>query len=275
MIISFKHKFIYVSIPKIATTSAHAMFNDSGILGDQDIFTGYREDATGGTMAKDVPPRNLPVMTTDEIGFIHERPVVGHTFKGKVVYTNPTSVKFTKIVLDKIGPEAYEKMNQVNLLKNLTLQEIINCGIISIEELQSYQVYGFIRDPIERYISAFFFERYSMGLPATKQDLIGAVYALDHSYGPISFINRPYSLFFECQGKRYGQPLDYRDYKYHMKRIIESYGGTFPESMPNLKGDIRPEWSRQPYKNWIPKDCLDTLGTILGEDIKYYLENTA
>lgn len=274
MIISFKHKFIYVSIPKIASTSAHAMFNDSGILGDEDVFTGYREDSVGGTLAVDVQPRNLPVMTTDEIGYIHERPVIGHTFKGKIVYTTPTSEKFTKIVLSKIGPEAYEKMNQVNLLKNLTLQEIVNCGIMSIDQLDTFKVYGFIRDPIERFISAYFFERHSMGMPTSKDDFIGAVYALDHYYGPISFINRPYKLFFECQGKQYGKPLDYRNYKYEMKRIIESYGGKFPTVLPTLKGDIRPEWSREPYKNWIPKDCLDTLNTVLEQDIQYYLENT-
>jgi len=249
------------SISKVASTTLLHSIKESAILGDGDVVSRFSIDAFHSEDPQVYPSKNIPQISWDRFtNSVIEKPIHGIPFQGKVYCRHP--------VFEKMSQDLDEQTYQSTIIdlyaKAFTLKELVNSGIV--DDPQKYKVYGFIRDPIERYISLFFMW---YRIQNTLEDMVAQIDDMDEKYGHPFFLNRKYSDYFTYDG--YVQrPLIYEDkYKDQLKSIISQYGGQVNE-LPKLKSSYRPDWSRQDYNNWLPVSSLNKLKRMFEEDIEFY-----
>lgn len=260
MILSHKHKFILLSCPKTASTSTHAIVDDSGILGPEDVYTGYKEGVLGATPLLS-SPRNLPNISFETMcNDVIDVPYASLPFRGESTPETDLSSKLKKSMSD----EQWKKMNMDTIWKNMSVSEIVKSGMVS--DTSEYEKFFFVRDPIQRYLSAFFFLTASMGKTVVYDDVLYDIDSIQVYDDIIIFCNRPYTHYLE-EGV---QALLFENYKQEIENIVRRYGGEVKEPLPRFKSDSRPEWSKKPIDHWLPKKHIDKLKTILKDDIEVY-----
>lgn len=260
MIVSYRHDFIMHSISKVASTTLLYTMKESGILGEQDVVSRFSIEAFNSQDPKVYSSKNIPLISWDTFtNEVIEKPIHGIPFKGKTYCRHP--------IFEDISKQLDESTYQSTIIdlyaKAFTLKELVNSGIV--KDPERFKVYGFIRNPIERYISLFFMLSKNNDIDA----MIEQIDSIDEEYGHPFFLNRKYSDYFTYDGKTH-KPLIYEDrYKDKLKDIVNHYGGTLGE-LPRLKSDYRPDWSREDYNKWLPRSSIFKLNMIFQEDIEFY-----
>ncbi len=239
MIISKKNGFVFSRILKTGSTSAQAMFMSSGILGDDDIYSGYRNSEADPK----VSGRNIP-------SEINEK---------KLREISPYRIPKKIYVKDATGP----------LLGHVTPTEMVRLGLITEEELKKLTVIATVRDPIDRYISAWFFLCELLQLPKTKEALIDNLKRKAEL--PNTFLGKTQRNHFEYEGEllKNIEVIDYVNLNDKLDEIISRYGGSIPEYQ-SLRSSYRPSWSKEPYINWMPAEVIDTLQDLMKDDVEFY-----
>jgi hypothetical protein len=265
MIVSYRHDFIMHSISKVASTTLLYTIKESGILGEQDVISRFSIDAFHSQDPKVYPSKNIPSISWDKFtNEVIEKPIHGIPFKGKTYCRHPIFESMSK----DLDESTYRSTIIDLYAKAFTLKELVNSGIV--EDPERFKVYGFIRDPIERYISLFFMWSRTGHVSGNDLDnIIEQIDSIDEEYGHPFFLNRKYSDYFTYDGVTH-RPLIYEDrYKDRLKEIINHYGGQVNE-LSRLKSDYRPNWSREDYNKWLPKSSVDKLNRVFQEDIEFY-----
>lgn len=237
MIVSYENNFVFVRVLKVGSTSCQAMLVDSGILGEADIYTGYRNDVN------DVPVsgKNLPSLTVEQV-------------RGVSPYAIPKDI----LVENQLFP----------LLGHLTPTEMVRLGIISETQLQNMTLVGVIREPIQRFISAWFFSCYLEKVPNNREALINK---LETSCEVHTFLGKTQKNFFEYEGELVKNRL-----VWETKSLNESISHFVAENNGDIskfvsyKSQYRPDWSKRPCSEWLPKRLIDKLEDYLEDDIIFY-----
>ncbi len=240
MIISKKNGFIFVRVLKTGSTSAHAMLINSGILGPNDIYSGYRNNV----FDKPTASQNIPT-----------------SINGKQI---------REISPYDIPKEIYVKGDGTfPMLGHLAPTEMVGLGLITEEELMKYTLIGGIREPIERFLSAWFFYCDLVKKPKTKQAILSD-FKKEISM-PNTFLGKSQKNYFEYNGKllKNIRVIRQEDLNKELENVIHQYGGTISK-FETLKNHHRPAWSRQPYKDWLPEDIQGKLQKLMKEDVVFY-----
>lgn len=266
MIISHSHRFILLSINKIATTSSHAIL--SQFVRDDDVTTGYHDETDQEFIADSKSsPINIPNVTFNEFVRNLEVPVPNwpDCVGGPIKEPNPE----LEFLFTKYPEEAILNNIAKATFKHSTPVELINWGLITESQLDDYNVYAFVRDPVQRALSSFFFEKYVHKVNTTPEQVVDWIERMNDR-GPSVFLGKKYKNYFEYKGKSIAKPLDYAKYDSEISKVVSLYGGEMPTEIPKYKSKCRPEWSKQPLEQWLPRDSIQKLETILREDIEFY-----
>jgi len=241
MIISHKHKLIFVRPSKTGSSSAQATIVNSGILGPDDLYTGWRNG-------------------------VNETPTQAKGFK------DITCADIRKISPYNIPKNLYvDESGPYPLLGHLTPAEAVRLGVLTEQQLLDYKVISILRHPFERFLSAWFFGR-------KLQDLPNDIYSLEREIQyNISEIINPYLgkwqidyITYENQLLPNAEIIPYKHLNESLKRIIESFGGSVPEVEYKLKKQYRPDWSRNPYMNWMNINYVKYVDDFIFDDWLLY-----
>ena len=261
MLISYRHKFVFLHMPKIATTTSRLVLARSGLIGPDDVFSGINYEE-GGENA--YPQQGLSHITNYEYATkIIERPIKAVQPTGRIINEqDPWMLEMLKT----LTVEEVDTIIMRRLLAFLTPQEMVNAGLLTSEQREEFKFYCVIRDPIQRYLSAFFHTQHGAGVEPTIEDMIKDIEETDVDYGFIRFMNRTYKN--TCtQGV---DVLLYENFNDDMVKVIKGYGGNIELPLPREKGNYRPDWSREPVSSWLPESTLNRLNLILQKDIEFY-----
>lgn len=261
MIVSIKNKFIFLSIVKTASTTSQEVLKNSGILGPTDIMSGYIDIPADGLSVRHYP-ENFPNITFSQlINEIQERPDLPEAGK---------PAKIMEILRAIYTPEQLEKELLHISLEHLTITEIIRLGLVTEIALPMFNVYGVIRDPIQRFLSSYFHFSFILNETTSINHLADYIDLIDPAFGPPMLMNKPYRSFFEYKGNLIATPILESQYQASICNLITSCGGTAPTEFPVLKNHYRPDWSRAPVESWMPTSSLTKLKLILEDDIDFY-----
>lgn len=250
----------------MATTSSHFTLNQ--FVESNDITSGYHDDTDSNFLLDEQSgPKNLPEVTYNE--FV-EKSEVKVDFMPIKIGESPKLANPQLSTMLKMGDEAtLLNMLAKNTFKHSTPTEMIRWNILTEDMLKNYSIYGFIRDPIQRALSAFFFEKFFYKVETSYKDV---EHWIDNMFdvGPTVFMGKKYKNYFYYNNKQIAEPLDYKHYTDIIKSIVNTHNGILPESMPTFKAGCRPVWSREHVKTWLSAKHLSRLEAILSDDIDFY-----
>jgi len=215
-IISYKHNLIIVRPPKTGSSSFHLSVVDSGILGEDDIYSGLNLMRNQGY----VPTKGI---------YRHNTP---------------------QMLLDK---------------KHITE-----------EQLRSFKILTTIRQPISRYISAFFFSTKLRRKPNNLKTFKRLINKPNTAKRFVNSLGPCQSAYFKVDGKYLTNMLVVPTPKINecAKHLIDKYNGKYVEH--DLKSDIKPEWAKPHYTEWLDQTHIDILEDILqkeNEEYQYVMTN--
>lgn len=244
-IVSHEHKFIYTRVTKTGSSSVQMMFDNSGILSDSDIMAGYYDNIKDGPIALD---KNVPNYTWDDIHRISKNGIPRGLDDPNKLHS---------------GIQAY--------LSHFPVAEMIPAGLITEEQLYDYNAFGFMRNPIDRWVSGYFFIR---RITKSERDPIQDMcWKIEHDRVdfPI-FMNRRQQEHFMYKGDIVATPYDYADMIKVVQKLILDKGGKIIKT-PSLKSFDRPDEFRTPVESWMPADALARLKQQFSDEIEFYESN--
>lgn len=199
MIISHRLKFAFFRVPKCGSTTSEFMLRLSNALDDDDIMT----QCFGGFRMQ-----NVPAELRDRIVRRRQR-IAGGNMR----------------MLEESGgqPEALPETGEVTGINvaHITPAEAIGQGMITIEQLREYKCYAFLREPLDRYVSAFIFGGGPLAVP---EIMLKSVLKPEFNLG---LVEREQWKWFFVDDEQVVDPLDFSRYADELKRIIVEIGG-FP-----------------------------------------------
>lgn len=206
MIISHVKKFAFFRIPKCGSTTSEFMLRLSDAFDDDvDIMT----NSFGG-----FPMKNIP-----------------HELKARIVKRRSIIRGGNLEMFERPRqPENLPKTGDVAGLNlaHMTPTEAIENGMITIEQLREYKCYAFIRDPHDRYVSAFIFGGGPIALP---EIMLRSALRPGFSMG---LVEKAQWNWFFVGDEQVVEPLDFSNYAQELKRLIVGVGGYPFTHIPRL-----------------------------------------
>lgn len=155
------------------------------------------------------------------------------------------------------------------LIGHLTPTELVRLQLISEKDLFKYKLIGTVREPIDRLLSIWFFYCDLEKKPNTKKELLKS-FDTELSY-PLTLLGKTQKNYFEYEGKLLNniEVMDFDNLNNNLRLIAAKYGGkTF--DFYTYENQLRPDWSKEPYINWMPLKTIIKLNQLLKEDIEFY-----
>lgn len=162
------------------------------------------------------------------------------------------------------------------MMYHLTPTHLVKGGLVSEQELGTLNIFGAVRDPIERWMShTFLSSKITMDLEEGKEieyviDFI-RVKLKNHRYPPMI---KPFMQdYFYYEGQRVGTPYLNTDMLSVYNNLMDTIpGASHISALPHIKplGATIPEKCKAPIDTWLPKDCVDDLLDRLALDIEFY-----
>lgn len=265
MIISHKNKFILLRVPKTGSTSLEASVRFCGAVDKYDICS-KTEDAF-------LPAQNLPVSYKNE--------VQRHMQLLQVV-------KIKQKYNFKLTDEEKQRLNYPHkwmfFMEHNTLDDFfkIPCfsklNLISKKQISEYKHYGFLRDPVERYLSSFVFYQVWSGKGKQKPITVEEFhkFTLKELKNNDNILFRPQKEYFYFEGKQIAEPLLFNNWASEASRMIKEIGFHPLTVYPRFKED---GGAKKRLNNKKPKvaDWVDSYANIkdyisdhFHEDIEFY-----
>ena len=162
---------------------------------------------------------------------------------------------------------------------------LVSEGILSADEIAEYTAFGFVRDPMERWVSSIFLARHT-GVLDKSEDPLTQICNLVRSGGsprPFMAKRKPFSQasyapfsyenFFFIGDKQVVDAYRWEDVESVTNSILGSKLGTpvsgkFPHIQLNRDGV--PEAFREPAQNWLPQDCFETMSAYFSDEVAFF-----
>jgi hypothetical protein len=193
--------------------------------------------------------------------------------------TNPNLLQFFLGVDDYPFPKIGTFTPQLRygiMMHHLTPSHLVKGGLITEEELDTINIFGIVRDPIQRWLSTVFLtSKVNRDLEEGKEveyviDFIRV--KLKHTrYQPMV---KPFMKdYFYHEGALVGTPHLMDNMLTVFNNLMDTIAGaTSITALPNIRplGSTIADQCKDAVDNWLPRDCLDELNDRLSEDIDFY-----
>lgn len=237
MFLSYGHKFLFTRVYKTGSSSFQSMLEDADIAlpGDHVCWWARCKPSQEATVRDLFKANPFPVYRPRATGFMMR--------------------------------------DSAPLMCHITPARLVQLGALTEEQLFSFNVFAFIRDPIDRWISAIFFEaeinKHFSPQGVTREFILQKI--KDNPYTMV-FADTPYAAWFTYHGERIGTPIDYPRLTETAYALVAACGGAVKQEHRH-KSKYRPDWAREPYTEWLPKTYIGKLCAYLQDDINFYTDN--
>lgn len=268
MFISYQHQFAQIAVPRTASVSVCAALRQSNIVSDSDVFCSVPENASGSLQKSSttlfdkrithfVEELGLP----NDILFDRDKHTASPTTRADMGYGFHVAVRLSDLIKKGI------------LLHHLTPSNLLRLGLLTEEQLIDFNVFGFVRDPLEKWVSGQFLVRQLGGVTEnavthlTKLVRSGGF----HGKNPSSLVAPMMRDYFFHDGQQVATAYHYDNVDTVIGDLIESSGGTRPTTFPQV-GVVNavPDEFRAPVTEWLPADCVAALQEYFADDIAFY-----
>lgn len=119
--------------------------------------------------------------------------------------------------------------------RHATLQALVDHGVLTDEQLRTYDIYAFVRNPYERFVSGYYHTTMvgdlgKSGLNAQQFLDRRKLYPGKSEYFTPQIVGRPQHLWFTYKGRRVVKPLCFDHYDDEIRFMLKRCGGwIFPE----------------------------------------------
>lgn len=208
MIISHRHKFAFFRVPKTGSSTAMIMLRICGVFNDEDYAT---------------PVAGLPNTLPEAVVEKHRT-----NTRNLILQQRQQKANGAPVAEDEESLNLYVDASMSSYLAHLTPQQALDDNLITMEQLREYRCYAYLRDPLDRQVSAYAHMLGSWALPEMFKQSV--------KDGKINFglLNRPQADYFYVDGEQVVEPLNFKDYANELRRMISLVGGYHFERIPKL-----------------------------------------
>ena len=268
MIISHKNKFTLMRVPKTGSTSLEASVRFCGAV-DKDDICSSTEDAF-------LPTQNLPETIKPELAKTYRFKKI---VKEKIKYNFELTKK--EELMEKYGRRWMLFMEHNTLDDWIDIPHYSKHNLISKEQILEYKHYGFLRDPVERYLSSFvFYQIWSAKFNLEDKKPITVEGFHDFTLNELetheNILFRPQKDYFHFQGKQIAEPLMFNNWSSEASRMIKEIGfhplKVYPRFKENGGAKNKPDYQKPTVSDWVDKysKIKDFIEEYFSEDIKFY-----
>jgi|SaaInlStandDraft_1057018.scaffolds.fasta_scaffold03467_5 hypothetical protein len=166
-----------------------------------------------------------------------------------------------------------------------TPSTLIAKGTLTADELSVYTNFGFVRDPLKRWVSSIFLARYTGVLDKTEDALTQICNLVRVGPSPRPFLNKAkpftqpdykpfaYKNFFFIGDQQVVDAYRWEDIEQVTNKIIsDKLGQTVKTAFPHIQmnADGIPDAFRQPVADWLPADCYEKISAYFADDLAFY-----
>ena len=263
MIISHKNKFTLMRVPKTGSTSLEASVRFCGAV--------HKDDICSNTEDAFLPAQNIPDSIKKE--------------SAKTVALKRITDQKIKYKLDLTNQEK-EVISQgkkwVMFLEHNTLNDWFDipccaeANLISKKQVHEYKHYGFLRNPIERYLSCFVFWQMWLGKHHAVTIEEFHKFTLNQLHKQHNVLFRPQKDYFYFKGKQIVEPLLFDNWSSEASRMIKEVGfnplSVYPRFKENGGSKNKLKKKKPTVSEWV--DSSDIIKNYLEEyffeDIEFY-----
>ena len=249
MYLSIENKFGFIAVPRTGSHAFHKGLKmslvETGLSKDSDV---YIMDDEIKSMK---PIGNFPTNPSDLRNFLN------------LNWSFPRQTLF--------APE----LRYYVMMLHLTPSHLVKGGLINENELSDYNLFGFVRDPIKRWLSHSF-----LSASITRDLRPGFEHEFIIDFIRVKLSNHPYPPmimpfmpdYFYHEGQLVATPYtNDRMVEIH-NTVVSNIGGLPINELPIVRplGVTIPENCLADIVEWLPSDCIQKLQDHLQPDIEFY-----
>jgi len=163
--------------------------------------------------------------------------------------------------------------------------ELVNTGVLTATELTGCTAFGFIREPFERWVSAFFLARNSGALDASVDPLEQLCNLVRYASSPRPFFESSKSFaatnyrsfsyrdYFFIGDTQVATAYRWQDVEAVTKSILgDKLGTTITADFPSIQMNPNgvPAAFREPVQDWLPADCYAKMVQYFADETAFY-----
>lgn len=169
---------------------------------------------------------------------------------------------------------------------HMTPSNLIEKGFLTLEELKEHTTFGFVRDPLERWVSSIFLARH-VGFMDQSEDALTQICKFvreRENLRPFYLGSRfkfaeqrppafNYKKYFFCGDTQVIDAYRFEDVEAVTSRLIKEKTGkdsesAFPHIQINSNGT--PTEFKEPVGSWLPSDCYEKVKAFFAEETAFY-----
>lgn len=256
MYISYEKKFVNIANPRTASVAAISAIKRPGVWSSTDVYSGLSsQDGNSFYYSKNWDQRDRPLaQLISDCGL-----------PGLVESTKDSAMRFYA------SGELSEATTKDILCHHLTPTHLVKLGLLTEAQIAEFNIWGFVREPLERWVSAqFLIRKLAKNDSDALAHLVDLVRSKEHEkHHPIV---APFQKdYFYYEGELVSNVYPYEQTQTVISDFIEAHTSTRPKSLP-YKGMLRavPDTFKAPIEEWFPADCIAILQDFYADDIAFY-----
>lgn len=162
---------------------------------------------------------------------------------------------------------------------------LVRTNVLTSDELAEYTAFGFIREPFERWVSAFFLARHSGALDGSVDALDQLChlvryassprpfFANDESFAATSYKSFSYRDYFFMGDTQVATAYRWDDVEAVTRSILGAkLGSAVTAAFPNIQMNPNgvPTEFREPVQDWLPADCYAKMVQYFADETAFY-----
>jgi len=249
MYISYEHQLVQIGVPRTASVSACTALRQSDIANSTDVFCSIPEHRKA-----ELPRSRTPMFNNHFSFFVKELGLAGEAEVGKLV-----------------GLKLPDWVKKCILLHHLTPTHLVRLGLLTEQQLTDFHTFGFVRDPLEKWVSDQFLIRHLANVNLPVLEYLTAFIRNGKFRNKHPIVASKMKEYFFHDGVQVATAYPYLDVESVVGDVIASKGGSRPDPFPR-EGllNVVPQEFREPIETWMPEDCVSALQEHYADDIAFY-----
>lgn len=266
MYISYEHQLIQIGVPRTASVSACTALRQSDIVNPTDVFCSLPKHGN-----PELPHSRSALFDRHFSLFVKDLGLAGEKLF-EYYASSFASKDYGEAEVGKlIGLKLPDWVKKCILLHHLTPTHLVRLGLLTEQQLTDFHTFGFVRDPLEKWVSGQFLIRHLAKANLPVLENITAFIRNGKFRNKHPIVESKMKNYFFHEGVQVATAYPYLDVESVVGDVIASKGGSRPDPFPRAGLlNVVPQEFREPIETWMPEDCVSALQEHYADDIAFY-----